>query len=107
LVTKSRSSDTDEYDNSANHIAWQMAESANQAAESSEIDNLLYVAATRAEDLLIISAPFSVRNHHDDLKSTGKLLKRIEMAFDLKLGKPLDRDSGSPIVQVIQNVVQN
>jgi ATP-dependent helicase/nuclease subunit A len=107
LVTKSRSSDTDEYDNSANHIAWQMAESANQEAESSEIDNLLYVAATRAEDLLIISAPFTVRNHHDDLKTTGKLLKRIEMAFDLKLGKPLDHDSGSPIVQVIQNVAQS
>lgn len=103
LVTKSRTIDSDEYGGGKNHIAWQLAKSANKVGESKEIDNLLYVAATRAEDHLIICAPFKVEDQNDDLIARGELLKRVELAFDLRSGKPRNDigDNQLLLVQVL------
>ena len=103
LVTKSRSSDTDESDTNQNHLAWVLATQESKKSEAREVDNLLYVAVTRAEDYLIISASFKLKEMNQEIKATGEMLERIERVFRLDSGELVKPDQVSPVVTVIKN----
>ncbi|MFM7129242.1 MAG: 3'-5' exonuclease [bacterium] len=103
LVTKSRSGDSDDSDSDQNHLAWMLATLESKKAEAKEVDNLLYVAATRAEDYLIVSASFKLKEPNQELKATGEMLKRIERVFKLETGEFIGPAHGDSIVTVIKN----
>ncbi|MFM7317333.1 MAG: UvrD-helicase domain-containing protein, partial [bacterium] len=103
LVTKSRSGDSDDSDSDQNHLAWLLAMLESKKAEAKEVDNLLYVAATRAEDYLIVSASFKLKEPNQELKATGEMLKRIERVFKLETGEFIGPAHGESIVTVIKN----
>ncbi|MBI1324731.1 AAA family ATPase [bacterium] len=89
LITRSRT--PDESPDGADHPAMALATLAVRDDEDREIDNLLYVAATRAMDKLILSAVFDpAATNKDGSPKTpaGPFLKRLTRAFDLNTGRP-------------------
>jgi ATP-dependent helicase/nuclease subunit A len=96
LVTRSRTAD--ESPDSTDHPAMILASLAVKSDEEREIDNLFYVAVTRAMDKLILSAVFDPSATNKDGKAkkpAGPFLERLAEAFDLNTGLPIAHTSES------------
>jgi len=107
LITRSRSAD--ETPDGTDHPAMTLASLAVKDDEEREIDNLLYVAATRAMDKLILSAVFDpAATNKDGSRKTpaGPFLKRLARAFDLNNGQPYSPGEETPPLVDVQRFEQ-
>lgn len=100
LVTRSRTNETDEPGDGEDHDGWLLSQLAGKVESGKELDNLLYVALTRAEDQIVLSSAFKMAKPDEPLKPGGEFLKRIAQAVDLKSGKSLRGNSAEPLARV-------
>jgi len=82
---------------SATSLAYRLAQQAAADQEEAESDRLLYVAATRAQDMLILSGTVSARK--DGLGLDG-WLERLDTALHLSTSAPACDPEGEAIRQV-------
>ncbi len=81
----------------ATSLAYRLAQQAAADQEAAESDRLLYVAATRAQDLLILSGTASVRR---DGVGLGGWLERLDTALHLSTSAPVCDPEGEAIQRV-------
>ena len=81
----------------ATSLAYRLAQQAAADQEAAESDRLLYVAATRAQDMLIVSGTVSARK--DGLGLDG-WLERLDTALDLSTSAPACDPEGETVQQM-------